>query len=66
MDSSFIIFLIVLALAVLIPLNHWNTQKRIQFERKRQIEAQMRQDITDRATQKKVAAKILREAGKKP
>lgn len=61
--DSFIVFVIVTALVALIPLNQWNTRKRIQFERRREIERQMRQDIIDRETQKKVAAKILREHG---
>lgn len=35
-------------------------------QRERAIEAGMRQDIADAATQKKVAAKLLHEAGEKP
>jgi septal ring-binding cell division protein DamX len=37
-----------------------------QRERERQIEAEMRQDIIDQQSRKKIADKILREAGERP
>jgi len=66
MDSNAIFLILILAVVVLVPLSIWSTKRKAQFDRKRAIEAQMRQDIIDTRTQKEVAAKLLREFGERP
>jgi len=53
-------------LVVLIPLQIALGKRKAQQERKRAIEAGMRQSIIDQQTEREVAAKLLREAGRRP
>jgi hypothetical protein len=64
--ASILFFICIFGLMILWPINNWAKERKFQLDRRRAIEAQMKQDIIDQATQKKVADKILRERGKRP
>ena len=73
METGFVGFIILAVLIVWFALTLWGAHhlkkyraEKAKQQRARDIEAEMRQDIADRAVQKKVAAKILRESGQKP
>lgn len=66
MEASIIAFVCIIAIPLLLLWQRKAAERLAQSDRKKDIEAAMRQDIIDTQTQKEVAAKLLREAGQKP
>jgi len=64
MEPTIIFLFCIAALPVLIFLLKVLEKREIQRIRKKDIERGMRQAIVDAETEKQVAAKLLREAGK--